>query len=459
MAETETNDGLTFPGHQGGGFPPPPNRGLTSTRHAGSFPGQHGTSTSGHGATGPAAYSSANPGPGQGSKTGEEEPSAASGGGQGFQALQLQPLSQPLQSLGPLPGGTMGSFQGGQTMGQAGLSGTLGELMAGSFDAIDLSDHTDHGFSQSMSKFMADLPEATFDEKTLRDAAAREVASQHMASQHMAGQHMAGQHGHAAPGAQGSLGQGLTHGLSQSLGGVAGMGGGSMDGGESVARSGVPVGGAAVGGVPMGGVPMAGVPMGTMGTVGVGLEERRTGPGAPGASSLGAAPLGGPGSSSIGFKRKILTAEEKAQANRDRNREHARNTRLRKKAYVNKLTQLVADLTAKKEAKAQDQRMTVGESGVHTQRRQAIGRAFLEYRAAGVRDRRRWEAIVDEDFVLTLPITPYRYFNRGETCDSFRVITGIDALIADVQSCVPAPAPLAHHGWLVHGVYGVSLSV
>ena len=36
-----------------------------------------------------------------------------------------------------------------------------------------------------------------------------------------------------------------------------------------------------------------------------------------------------------------LTQEEKIKMNRDRNREHARSTRLRKKAYVNKLKELV----------------------------------------------------------------------------------------------------------------------
>ena len=36
-------------------------------------------------------------------------------------------------------------------------------------------------------------------------------------------------------------------------------------------------------------------------------------------------------------KAEILTAEEKAQYSKDRNREHARSTRLRKKAYVGKV--------------------------------------------------------------------------------------------------------------------------
>ena len=40
---------------------------------------------------------------------------------------------------------------------------------------------------------------------------------------------------------------------------------------------------------------------------------------------------------SLPSRKRKLTPAEKQQQNRDRNREHARNTRLRKKAYVDKL--------------------------------------------------------------------------------------------------------------------------
>ena len=39
-------------------------------------------------------------------------------------------------------------------------------------------------------------------------------------------------------------------------------------------------------------------------------------------------------------------------------------------------------------------------------------RLMLSYRAANVRDREKWVAILDEGFVFTLPITPYRYITR-----------------------------------------------
>lgn len=43
----------------------------------------------------------------------------------------------------------------------------------------------------------------------------------------------------------------------------------------------------------------------------------------------------------------------------------------------------------------------------HIIRKNAV-RLMLSYRAANVRDREKWVAILDEGFVFTLPITPYR---------------------------------------------------
>lgn len=72
--------------------------------------------------------------------------------------------------------------------------------------------------------------------------------------------------------------------------------------------------------------------------------------GAAPAVAVGSQGSGGDGAgsehtgASSGARRKGLTAEERAAQSRYRNREHARNTRLRKKAYMNKLKELVDDL-------------------------------------------------------------------------------------------------------------------
>jgi len=81
------------------------------------------------------------------------------------------------------------------------------------------------------------------------------------------------------------------------------------------------------------------------------------------------------------------------------------------------------------------ERRAVGERiyDTHVIRKNAV-RLLLSYRAANVRDREKWSAILDEGFVLTLPITPYRSFQKGEITSSHRVVVGIDATIADVAS-------------------------
>ena len=78
---------------------------------------------------------------------------------------------------------------------------------------------------------------------------------------------------------------------------------------------------------------------------------------------------------------KAKDQEEKAKANRDRNREHARNTRLRKKAYVAKLTQLVSDLSTQTEAQARERALQVTREREQTTVRRNVLRTLAEYRS------------------------------------------------------------------------------
>lgn len=58
-------------------------------------------------------------------------------------------------------------------------------------------------------------------------------------------------------------------------------------------------------------------------------------------------------------KPKLLSSEEKSLLNKEKNREHARNTRRRKKIFVSKLKELVDLLTQQKIAEKKD-RITLG---------------------------------------------------------------------------------------------------
>lgn len=119
---------------------------------------------------------------------------------------------------------------------------------------------------------------------------------------------------------------------------------------------------------------------------------------------------------------------------RYRNREHAKNTRLRKKAYVMKLKELVDQVHKQKEIEETD-RKQLGERIFDTQaiRKNAV-RHLLMLRASNMRQRTRWSNILDENVVFTLPITPYRSFHKGEIKNNIRVLMGIDAVMADAAS-------------------------
>ena len=69
---------------------------------------------------------------------------------------------------------------------------------------------------------------------------------------------------------------------------------------------------------------------------------------------------------------------------RDRNREHARNTRLRKKIYVSKLKEFVENLSEQKRAEIkQCSEMGARIHEMHTTRKELV-RLFLSYRANNI---------------------------------------------------------------------------
>jgi hypothetical protein len=123
-----------------------------------------------------------------------------------------------------------------------------------------------------------------------------------------------------------------------------------------------------------------------------------------------------------------------AWCSRDRNREHAKYTRLRKKAYVGKLKDLYDDLKTSADIE-ESERSAYGEKVIQQQlSRKDVLRRFLSLRETNCRDRALWAAILDENFVLTLPITPFRSFPRSDIQGGSRMVRGIDAVMADTSS-------------------------
>jgi len=133
-----------------------------------------------------------------------------------------------------------------------------------------------------------------------------------------------------------------------------------------------------------------------------------------------------------------MTVEERKRINRDRNRQHARSTRLRKKAYIEKLKQLVDGLHAERSEQDRKRRVAVQHlAEVHRVRRTVI-KNFLKYHSGYEVDARKWMTILEDDFHLKQPVTPYRSFRRVEIELSqereCRRSKGIEAMIGDAAS-------------------------
>lgn len=66
-------------------------------------------------------------------------------------------------------------------------------------------------------------------------------------------------------------------------------------------------------------------------------------------------------------------------------------------------------------------------------RKQAL-RTMFYYRATGELSRAKWEAILEEDFEMVLPVTPYRSFPPDEVVNGQRHLVGIGAMVLDNAS-------------------------
>jgi hypothetical protein len=107
-------------------------------------------------------------------------------------------------------------------------------------------------------------------------------------------------------------------------------------------------------------------------------------------------------------RRQNLTPDERARQNRDRNREHARNTRLRKKAYVEELKRTLTELVAQRDAAELEKRHAAQRELEQREVRFRVMEEFLKLRGRNESCYGRWSAILEDSFTLTLPLTNYR---------------------------------------------------
>ena len=132
-----------------------------------------------------------------------------------------------------------------------------------------------------------------------------------------------------------------------------------------------------------------------------------------------------------------MTEAEKVIANRDRNREHARNTRLRKKAYLEKLKATVDELCRERDSLVTERASSANLLVEMHNTRTEVLMSFFALRTSNEKRRKLWSSILDEScFVCVMPVTPYRSFPASEVqvtkCQ--RMILGVDGMMADTAS-------------------------
>lgn len=132
----------------------------------------------------------------------------------------------------------------------------------------------------------------------------------------------------------------------------------------------------------------------------------------------------------------LLTEEERAQANRRRNREHARNTRARKKAYLESLKTTLDELCRERDTLVNERAGAASMLLEMQKTRTDVLLSFFALRSTFQKKRVLWSSILDETITCVMPVTPYRSFPASEVQISKcqRNVMGIDAMISDAAS-------------------------
>ena len=133
--------------------------------------------------------------------------------------------------------------------------------------------------------------------------------------------------------------------------------------------------------------------------------------------------------------RSSMTPAEKAKACRERNREHARKTRLRKKAYVDELKKNLNDLIEERDTALalEEQKAKILEQNRDV--RFQVMQDFLNLRGNNERSAARWSAIlVPEEFSLKMPKTNFQAMvDSDNTSCHHQVLTGVEDVMADAS--------------------------
>jgi len=135
----------------------------------------------------------------------------------------------------------------------------------------------------------------------------------------------------------------------------------------------------------------------------------------------------------------LTEEEQRRKHNRERNREHAKNTRLRKKAYVERLKMSVDELCRERDTLVSERATSANLLVEIHSKRVDVLRSFFALRASYSSGQKRelWSSILDESsFTCRIPVTPYQSFPSSEVqvSNCQRTIVGVDAMIGDAAA-------------------------
>lgn len=135
-------------------------------------------------------------------------------------------------------------------------------------------------------------------------------------------------------------------------------------------------------------------------------------------------------------KRKVNSKSGKMdeQDAKAKNREHAKNTRMRKKNYIESLKDNIKQLAEEREKYDRERKISLSRLAEQTVLRKKVLQTLFSFRSTGEINDSKWETILEESFELVMPITPYRSFPPSEVTEGQRHVKGIDAVILDTAS-------------------------
>lgn len=127
-------------------------------------------------------------------------------------------------------------------------------------------------------------------------------------------------------------------------------------------------------------------------------------------------------------------AKDPSQSVRAKNREHAKNTRLRKKNYIETLKDNIKEVSNVRDNRDKDKKSALGKmADQNTLRKKSISTFFINRNNVDT-SLDAWNAILASDFICVLPITPYQSFPPHQVIDGRRQLMGAAGMVYDTLS-------------------------